>query len=99
MASFDPEIAEKTMAPNLSTEERLEYIKQEMDFVEEVLEDARDCKWVYQSLIECAALEGKCTREGINVERKENVRTWLVELKKLDPLRKGRWADMEKGLA
>lgn len=99
MACFDPQTARKTMAPDLSEEERLQYIKQEREFVEEVLEDARDCKWVYQSLIECAVLVGKCTGQGIAEENKESIRGWLAELKKLDPLRKGRWTDMERQLA
>jgi geranylgeranyl transferase type-2 subunit alpha len=96
MACFDPEMASKTMAPNLTTEERLSYIKQEREFVEEVLEDATDCKWVYQSLIDCAMLEGKCRGHGMDKENKQHVRTWLEELKKLDTLRKGRWMDMER---
>jgi geranylgeranyl transferase type-2 subunit alpha len=97
MACFDPNTVEKTMAPNLSTEERLRYIAAEREFIEEVLEDARDCKWVYQSLIECAILEGK-NGEGLNEEGKRNVSEWLGELRKLDPLRKGRWEDMGREL-
>jgi geranylgeranyl transferase type-2 subunit alpha len=99
LASFDAETAGKTMTPNLTQEERLQYIKQEREFVEEVLEDAGDCKWVYQSLIECAVLEGKCTGNGVGEGDKENIRGWLKELKKLDPLRKGRWEDMERRFA
>jgi geranylgeranyl transferase type-2 subunit alpha len=99
MACFDHEIANKTMAPNLNQEERQRYIKQEREFVEEVLEDARDCKWVYQSLIECVVLEGKCKGKGIGEGDKENIRGWLTELKKLDLLRRGRWLDMDRQFA
>ena len=97
MACFDPDMAGKTMAPHLNTADRLEYIKQEREFIEEVLEDARDCKWVYQSLIDCVLLEGK-NGTGMNEENKGHVREWLEKLKKLDPLRKGRWDDMERSL-
>lgn len=97
MACLDPETAEKTMASNLTTEERLTYIAAERVFVEEVLEDAKDCKWVYQSLIECAILEGK-NKDGMHEESKRDVREWLEVLKKLDPLRKGRWEDMERSV-
>ena len=95
MACFDPEMASKTMAPGLTSVERLVYIKQEREFIEEVLEDATDCKWVYQSLIDCAVLEAKCIGKSMDEGNKKHIRTWLEELKKLDPLRKGRWMDME----
>jgi geranylgeranyl transferase type-2 subunit alpha len=42
-------------------------------------------------------LEGKNV-EGLNEEGKRNVSEWLSELKKLDPLRKGRWEDMGREL-
>lgn len=99
MACFDAETVGNTVAPNITQQERLQYIKQEREFVEEVLEDAKDCKWVYQSLVECVVLEGKCTGKGMGEGNKQNIREWLEELKKLDPLRRGRWEDMEKRFA
>jgi geranylgeranyl transferase type-2 subunit alpha len=98
MCTFDPEIAKQTMAPNLSEVDRLTYIAGEREFIMDLLEDAKDCKWVYQALIECALVAGK-VEGSLSVEAKEDVRTWLVELRKLDSLRKGRWDDLEKSLA
>lgn len=97
MCTFDPDQGAKSMAPNLSKVQRLSYIAAEREFIEEVLEDAQDCKWAYQALIECTMLEGKL-QTGLQPEDKSKMLEWLKELKSLDPLRKGRWIDMEQSL-
>ena len=97
MCTFDPDYTSRSMAPKLSTEQRLEYIALEREYIEEVLEDAQDCKWPYQALIECTMLEGKL-RSGYQNGDREKVMAWLQKLKALDPLRKGRWDDMEQQL-
>ena len=98
MCTFDPEIARQTIAPNLSKADRLAYIAGEREFIEDILEDTKDCKWVYQALIGCALATAKV--EGtFSAEATEDVRRWVVELRTLDPLRKGRWDDLERSLA
>ena len=97
MCTFDPDIAKQTMAPNLSTADRLAYVAREREFIEDLLEDTKDCKWVYQALVECALVTAK-VEGAMSVEVKEDVRKWLVELRKLDLLRRGRWDDLEKSL-
>ena len=97
MCTFDPDTAKQTMAPNLSKMDRLAYIAREREFIEDLLEDTTDCKWVYQALIECALVTAK-VEGSLSFKAKEDVRKWLVELQKLDPLRKGRWDDLEKSL-
>lgn len=87
----------RSMAPDLSDAERLEYVEREQEFVEELLEDAEDSKWVYQGLIECALLKAKLTG-GLSSEGKTNIKLWLEKLKELDPLRSGRWKDTEETL-
>src|SRR5271163_2131582 len=86
MSTFDPALSSQTMAPQLTDGERLEYITNEREFILEVLEDAQDCKWVYQALIECSLVRAKVKGELSAADRRE-VRTWLAELTKLDPLR------------
>ena len=98
MCTFDPDIAKETMAPNLSVVARLAYVGREREFIEEVLEDAKDCKWVYQALVECALVTAKIGG-SFSDAAKEDVQRWLIELQKLDPLRKGRWEDLEKSLS
>ena len=96
MCTFDPQLTpKKTMAPNLDDRQRKEYISAEKEFVEEVLEDATDCKWVYQALIELALLEQKLD-DSLTQAQKQRMLGWIEQLKKLDPLRKGRWQDLEE---
>ena len=97
MCTLDPEQADKSMAPHLSKEQRLTYIASEREYIEEVLEDAQDSKWPYQALIECAVLEGKL-KSGFQEEDRAKVMEWLQRLLVLDPLRKGRWKEMEEQL-
>ncbi|KAJ9614739.1 Rab geranylgeranyltransferase [Knufia peltigerae] len=97
MCTFDPEQAAKSMAPNLTTDERLKYIASEREYIEEVLEDAEDCQWAYKALIECALLEAKLNK-SLGHDDKLKVLGWLNELKSRDPLRRGRWLDMEQAL-
>jgi len=95
MSSFDPDTCQKGIAPQLSNAEKLEYIQEEREFVEDLVEDAADSKWVYQALIGCALTEEKLT-SGLSVEMQKNVRTWLEKLRELDPLRNGRWTDLQR---
>lgn len=97
MCTFDPEQATKSMAPNLTDEERLKYIAGEREYIEEVLEDAQDCKWAYLALIESTLIESK-VKGGLAQSEQSKMSEWLEELRKLDPLRKGRWLDLEQRL-
>jgi geranylgeranyl transferase type-2 subunit alpha len=36
--------------------------------------------------------------DDMEEETRQSVAGWLAELKKLDPLREGRWRDMERGM-
>lgn len=97
MSTFDADLASQSFAPDLTNEQRLVYIQAEQDFIEDLVEDAEDSKWVYQALIECAVLKSKLQRE-LSSEAKSRIQEWLDKLKQLDPLRKGRWVDTEQKL-
>lgn len=86
------------MAPNLSNTERLEYVQREIDEIQDMLDGAEDCKYIHQALIECSLLESKIQGTVPSAEQKKNILNWLSELKRLDPLRQGRWLDFEKSL-
>lgn len=76
----------------------MDYVRKEIEAIEELLDGAEDCKWIYQALIDCTLLASKI--EGtLSGEAKENVLRWLTELKKLDPLRRGRWLDFENSIS
>lgn len=98
MCVFDPTVAPRTMAPNLSTSERLQYLRNEIEAIQEMLDGAEDCKYIYQALIECTLLASKVAGQ-LSAEDGEQILSWLSELKQLDPLRKQRWLDFEKTLS
>ncbi|KAJ5102614.1 hypothetical protein N7532_003143 [Penicillium argentinense] len=95
MCVFDPSVAPRTMAPNLGTSERLQYLRDEIAAIEEMLDGAEDCKYIYQSLIECTLLVSKVAGH-MAAEDRTQILSWLSELKQLDPLRQQRWLDFEK---
>ena len=85
------------MAPHLSQSDRIVYLCDEIQAIEEMLDGAEDCKYVYQALIDCTVLLSKA-RGSMLADDQKRVMTWLSELKKLDPLRSARWSDLEKTL-
>ena len=94
MCNFDSTLAKQSMTPNLSQDERLTYIKVEMDKIIEMLEDDEDSKWMYSSLISLALLYRRTA--GHWPTQAEGMDVWMASLKRLDPLRSGRWTDLEK---
>lgn len=97
MCVFDPAVADRTMAPNLSTSERLQYLQEEIEEIQEMLDGAEDCKYIYQALIECSVLVSKVSGT-LSSDNRDRILNWLSELKKLDPLRQNRWLDFERTL-
>lgn len=88
-----------TIAGQLTVEERVAYLKQEIADIKELSEDYDDCKLIYENLMEytvaLSALEGRQPSS----DEKAQLESWLSTLRKLDPMRHGRWEDVEKGLA
>jgi len=97
MCSFDPTLASKTMAPSLEDKERVMYLRRELERISDMLDGAEDCKWIYQSLIHLTMLVSRIEGD-LSPAAKQNLSEWLSELKILDPLRKGRWIDLEESL-
>ncbi|KAL1958141.1 hypothetical protein VTO42DRAFT_4996 [Malbranchea cinnamomea] len=98
MCTFDPTRAAESMAPNLKDAQRIEYLTREIDAIKEILEEEGDCKWIYQALIECTMLVSKLDgplSDGV----KHDISSWLSQLKRLDPLRMGRWEDLQKSIS
>ena len=98
MCTFDPSLSQSTMAPNLTDSERLEYVQREIDEIQDMSDGAEDCKYIYQALIDCTLLAAKIQGAQPSGDQKKHILNWLTELKKLDPLRQGRWLDFEKSL-
>lgn len=96
MCTFDLALAGQSMAPRLLPEERSQYIESEMEKLIGMLEGDDGSKWIYQSLIQLMLLFKKCT--GRLAPQAESMGDWMASLKRLDPVRKGRWEDLESGL-
>ncbi|QIW96805.1 hypothetical protein AMS68_002323 [Peltaster fructicola] len=82
---------------NVTNEDRMHYLDQELDSIKDMLDDAEDCKYIYQALLEYAAsyMQIEAGNKKLSTQQ---LRAWLDELMKLDPLREGRWHDLEKKL-
>lgn len=78
----------------ITNADRLEYLEQEIESIKDMLDGAEDCKYIYQALLEYSRLYLEVEAGNKMVTTKE-MATWLAELRKLDPLREGRWRDME----
>lgn len=89
-----PEPLKGDVFVEFDNQERVEYLETQISAIKELLEDTDDCKWIYQSLLRYS--EQYMTVEGGNkFITTSEMRDWLAQLKKLDPLRMGRWRDLE----
>jgi geranylgeranyl transferase type-2 subunit alpha len=78
--------------------DRVAYLEQELESIKEMLDGAEDCKYIYQALLEYSKRRMDLGGDDMEEETRQSVAGWLAELKKLDPLREGRWRDMERGM-
>ncbi|KAI1371725.1 protein prenylyltransferase [Hypoxylon crocopeplum] len=91
-------VGRPTIAPALAVAERATYVTREIDNIKDLLEDYDDVKWIYEALLEYTiALRGLGEYEG-KESRVENPQQWLAKARALDPMRAGRWNDIEKQL-
>ncbi|KAL8827627.1 MAG: hypothetical protein Q9170_006939 [Blastenia crenularia] len=92
ISNFEPSSNVDTIVPELSTDDKLEYVKAQIEDLREMLDGAETCKWIYQRLIDLAStgrrLDGQWPVESSLIE------TWLDKVTELDPPRKGRWDDL-----
>lgn len=89
-------LGSESMAPNLSTAERVAYVNREMDDIKDLLEDYDDIKWLYEALVEYTVALSRVESRKLTGEELGQLREWLGKLEELDPMRRGRWADARK---
>ncbi|KAI5456280.1 hypothetical protein BGZ63DRAFT_90218 [Mariannaea sp. PMI_226] len=87
-----------SIAPHLTVDERKAYILREIVDIKDLLEDYTDIKWIYEALIEYTTALWKLNGDKRENEEKRDVAAWLSTLRALDPMRNGRWNDLEKQL-
>ena len=81
----------------LTKEDRLRYMRRELGKLEDLLEGAEDCKWIYQALLYYASIYHSLLGDNEESMRLQS-NDWLSQLKKLDPLRSNRWNDLAMSL-
>nr|POE65941.1 geranylgeranyl transferase type-2 subunit alpha [Quercus suber] len=96
MATLEDDEKLSILQPCSSADRRL-YLEQELDSIMEMLDGAEDCKYIYQALLEYSARYMVEEAENSKITKSE-MGQWLQELRKIDPLREGRWKDLEKKL-
>ena len=85
------------IALDLTNHDRQKYYAQEIEYIREILEDESDCKWIYESLLYLA----RCYLDvdaGTTIFTTMDLQAWLGQLRRLDPLRRGRWSELEQSL-
>lgn len=91
-------VGHATIVPNFSPEERSAYVETQLVDLRDMLDGAEDCKWIYNALLEYTLAKAQMEERVPSSEEKSDVKIWLTELRKLDPIRAGRWDDLEKSL-
>jgi len=75
--------------------EQLQYLEQEIENLKAMLEDGEEnSKYIYQALLDYSKRYLKIDSGNKKVTTTELAK-WLMELKRSDSLRKGRWLDLE----
>jgi geranylgeranyl transferase type-2 subunit alpha len=84
------------MTPGFTVQDRVAYLTREIDEIKELLEDYDDVKLIYEGLFEYTLY--LCQLEGRqpSADERADLVAWLGKLKELDPMRNGRWADLER---
>ena len=96
MATLDERApVEAAFLEPVTDEDRVAYLEQEIESVKEMLDGAEDCKYIYQALLEYSKRRIDLGGDEAEQDTRRAMAGWLEELKKLDPLREGRWRDME----
>lgn len=88
-------IGRPTITPHFSHEERMTYAIRELDDIKDLLLDYDDIKWIYEALLEYTIAVTKMEERPLAENEIIEARAWLAKLRELDPMRGGRWDDVE----
>lgn len=98
MTTLTDFVGHATITPNFTSEERSEYVTRQLVNLRDILDGAEDCKWVYSALFEYTMALSRMEERQPRGDEREDCRLWLAELRKLDPLRAGKWDDLDNSL-
>ncbi|KAM7201248.1 geranylgeranyl transferase type-2 subunit alpha [Naviculisporaceae sp. PSN 640] len=89
-------VGHPTIAPALTREDRVTYVTREIEQIKELLEDYDDVQLIYEALIDYTLFLCQFLERQPDGSEKAEIVGWLDKVKKLDPMRAGRWADLER---
>ncbi|KAK3387284.1 hypothetical protein B0H63DRAFT_469719 [Podospora didyma] len=89
-------VGHSTIAPGLTIEDRVTYVTCEIDFIKDLLEDYDDVKSIYEALLDDTLLLSQLEERKPDSSESSDLAEWLRKLKELDPMRDGRWNDVER---
>ena len=71
------------------------YVTREIDDIKDLLEDYQDSQLIYEALIDYTVALSQLEERQTTGEEKRCLKEWLAKLRELDPMRNGRWDDLE----
>ncbi|KAI4114871.1 MAG: hypothetical protein LQ345_004424 [Seirophora villosa] len=92
ISNFELSPSKDSILPDLSVDAKLSYIRAQITDLQDMLEGAETCKWIYQRLLDLALMSR--TLSGDWPIPSSDLESWIANLAELDPLRKGRWDDL-----
>ncbi|SPQ20342.1 7d9472be-761a-4431-b752-9b38df12824b [Thermothielavioides terrestris] len=84
------------MTRGIAARDRAAYLAREIDEIKELLEDYPDVKLIYEALFEYTLYLCQLEDRQPTADERADLAAWLAKLKELDPMRNGRWADLER---
>jgi geranylgeranyl transferase type-2 subunit alpha len=91
-------VGHATITPHFTKDDRIEYVTRQIVNLNDMLDGAEDCKWIYNALLEYTLALCEMEERRPRDDEKQDCAAWLRELRKLDPFRSGRWDDLENNL-
>ncbi|KAL2185009.1 protein prenylyltransferase [Thermothelomyces heterothallicus CBS 203.75] len=85
-----------SMTRGFTREDRVAYLRREIDEIKDLLEDYEDVKLIYEGLFEYTLYLCQLEERQPDETERADLAAWLGKLKQLDPMRNGRWADLER---
>jgi len=96
MSTLTDPVGHATITPNFTHTDRSDYVTRQLAILTDMLDGAEDCKWIYSALLEYTLALPRMEDRSPRPDELEDCKKWLTELRDLDPLRGGRWDDLEK---
>jgi geranylgeranyl transferase type-2 subunit alpha len=96
MATLTDKSGHTEIVPNFTIGDRIAYLDAQLVELRDMLDGDEKCKWIYNALYEYTLAISRMQERQLSVDEIKDLKAWLTMLRKLDPLRSGRWDAVEK---